>query len=321
MPGSQTTQGQADARITAPAHFAFRQVNNVGTLIDNDFAAQWLAYTLPYRRFADTLAEACARLGAGVDRYSFTVMDLHHLLLAGLPAHSLALRPAHSRGHQFVTRYPKASDISSPPCLLRLLPAGAVAGWAFHPLERCRLSTAHTHSSRLLWLTEATLPISAGGSSKQEQRWRENGSEPQVEAASKRQEADPVRCECRAAAQQSPLRSRRWPRSAVLGLHGKRCCAPDHSRAKRRALRLHVQQGVPVPRRQATPLARIADNPCESWPRPSQTVAQHGPPYPSACRVVFHGGQTEMTTDILRRHATDESGDHFSAASSGANSR
>jgi hypothetical protein len=42
-----------------------------------------------------------------------------------LARRSLALRPAHSRGHQFVTRYPKASDISSPPCLLRLLPAGA----------------------------------------------------------------------------------------------------------------------------------------------------------------------------------------------------
>jgi NAD(P)-dependent dehydrogenase (short-subunit alcohol dehydrogenase family) len=28
-----------------------------------------------------------------------------------------------------VTRYPKASDISSPPCLLQLLPAGAIAGW------------------------------------------------------------------------------------------------------------------------------------------------------------------------------------------------
>jgi hypothetical protein len=28
----------------------------------------------------------------------------------------------------FVTRYPKASDMSSPPCLLRLLPAGAVPG-------------------------------------------------------------------------------------------------------------------------------------------------------------------------------------------------
>ena len=32
----------------------------------------------------------CARLGADVDRYSFIVVDLHHLLLAGLPAHSLA---------------------------------------------------------------------------------------------------------------------------------------------------------------------------------------------------------------------------------------
>src|ERR1700681_1352648 len=52
----------------------------------------------------------------------------------------LALRPAHSRGHQFVTRYPKASDISSPPCLLRLLPAGAVAGWGLHPLESAALS-------------------------------------------------------------------------------------------------------------------------------------------------------------------------------------
>ena len=36
--------------------------------------------------------------------------------------------------------YPKASDISSPPCLLRLLPAGAVAGWALHPLESAALS-------------------------------------------------------------------------------------------------------------------------------------------------------------------------------------
>src|SRR5262247_2252477 len=48
---------------------------------------------------------------------------------------SLALRPAHSRCHQFVTRIPKASAISSPPQLLRLLAAGAVAGWALHPLE------------------------------------------------------------------------------------------------------------------------------------------------------------------------------------------
>src|SRR5580692_6453112 len=53
---------------------------------------------------------------------------------------SLTLRPAHSRGHQFVTRYPNASAISSPPCLLRLLPAGPVAGWGLHPLESAALS-------------------------------------------------------------------------------------------------------------------------------------------------------------------------------------
>ena len=29
-----------------------------------------------------------ARLGADVDRYSFIAVDFHHLLLAGLPAHS-----------------------------------------------------------------------------------------------------------------------------------------------------------------------------------------------------------------------------------------
>src|SRR6202048_3353325 len=40
----------------------------------------------------------------------------------------LTLRPAHSRDHQLRDRYPGASDISSPPCLPRLLPAGAVAG-------------------------------------------------------------------------------------------------------------------------------------------------------------------------------------------------
>ena len=115
MPGSQTTPGPTDARNNAPADFAFRQVNNVGTRIDNDFAAQWLAYTLPYRRFADVLADACARIGGDVDCYSFIAVDFHHILLASLPAHSLTLRPAHSRGHQFVTRYPKASAISSPP--------------------------------------------------------------------------------------------------------------------------------------------------------------------------------------------------------------
>jgi hypothetical protein len=47
------------------------------------FAAQWLAYALPYRRFAVTLADASARLGANADRYSFIVEDFHLLLFAG----------------------------------------------------------------------------------------------------------------------------------------------------------------------------------------------------------------------------------------------
>src|SRR5258708_17368607 len=37
-------------------------------------------------------------------------------------------------------RYPGASDILSPPCLPRLLPAGAVAGRGLHPLESAALS-------------------------------------------------------------------------------------------------------------------------------------------------------------------------------------
>ena len=140
MPGSKTTPGLAGARNDAPASVAFRGVNNVGTRVYNAFAAQWLAYTLPYRRFAVILAEDCARIGGDVDCYSFIAVDSHHILLAGLPAHSLALRPAHSRSHQIRDRYPGASDISSPPCLPRLLPAGAIAGWALHPLENAALS-------------------------------------------------------------------------------------------------------------------------------------------------------------------------------------
>src|SRR6267143_97857 len=57
-----------------------------------------------------------------------------------LARRSLALRPAHSRCHQFVTRIPKASAISSPPQLLRLLPAGAVRRVGLDPLESAALS-------------------------------------------------------------------------------------------------------------------------------------------------------------------------------------
>jgi len=87
MPGSSTTQGPLDTRDGVSGRVVFREVNRVDTLRQKTFAAQWLAYTLPCRRFADTLADDCARLGANVDRYSFIATDLHRLLLAGLPAH------------------------------------------------------------------------------------------------------------------------------------------------------------------------------------------------------------------------------------------
>ena len=63
---------------------AFETASAPGTV---DFVAQWLAYALPYRRFAAVLANGNARLGADVVRYTFTVSDFHRLLLAGLPAH------------------------------------------------------------------------------------------------------------------------------------------------------------------------------------------------------------------------------------------
>ena len=83
MPGSPTTPGRADTRVDASVHVAFRENEHVGTRVAQVFAAQWLAYVLPCRRFAATLTGDSARLGVGADRYSFTVVDLHLLLLAG----------------------------------------------------------------------------------------------------------------------------------------------------------------------------------------------------------------------------------------------
>jgi len=56
----QTAWRRSSARI------AFRQTDNVGIREYKSFAAPWLACTLPCRRFADILAEACARLWADV---------------------------------------------------------------------------------------------------------------------------------------------------------------------------------------------------------------------------------------------------------------
>src|SRR5216684_9269466 len=68
MPGSSTTPGRSDLAMARPKRIAFRARNSVGAR-RLAFAAQWLAYALPYRRFVGALAGANARLGADVDRY------------------------------------------------------------------------------------------------------------------------------------------------------------------------------------------------------------------------------------------------------------
>ena len=83
MPVSLTTPGWADARNNASDHVAFRKTDDVGTRDFQAFAAQWLAYAFPYRRFDAALADCAARLGADAGCYSFIVADFHHLLLAG----------------------------------------------------------------------------------------------------------------------------------------------------------------------------------------------------------------------------------------------
>ncbi len=89
VPGSSTTPGRPGTRDGAPVRVAFRDLKRVDTQRYTCFAAQWLACALPYRRFVHILADANARLGAEVGRYAFLVMDPHHLLPAGLPAHSV----------------------------------------------------------------------------------------------------------------------------------------------------------------------------------------------------------------------------------------
>jgi hypothetical protein len=87
MPGSLTTPGRPSARVGALGYVAFHYTDSVGTRDNFPIAAQWLACTFPCRRFANILANIRARLEADVVRYSFIAVDLHHLLLAGLPAH------------------------------------------------------------------------------------------------------------------------------------------------------------------------------------------------------------------------------------------
>ena len=102
MRSSLTTPGRPSARAGALGYVAFRYTDSVGTRDNFSIAAQWLACTFPCRRFADILTDACARLGVDVVRYSFIVVDLHHLLLASLPAHLCKNAATHKRGRSIV---------------------------------------------------------------------------------------------------------------------------------------------------------------------------------------------------------------------------
>ena len=65
MPGSPTTPDRPSACVGALGRVAFRYTDSVGTQNQFSIAAQWLDYTYPCRRFANTLTDACARLGRG----------------------------------------------------------------------------------------------------------------------------------------------------------------------------------------------------------------------------------------------------------------
>jgi single-strand DNA-binding protein len=83
--------------------------------------------------------------------------------LPGRPAHRpfRGLLSVHSRYGlharvvtKSVTTIRGLQDILLPPCLPRLLPAGAVAGRGLHPLEKRRLVTAHAESGHWLYRPE-----------------------------------------------------------------------------------------------------------------------------------------------------------------------
>src|SRR4029450_4762388 len=78
MPGSPTTPGRPSACVDALGHVAFRYTDSVGTREQFSIAAQWLACTYPYRRFAGILADDSARLRAEWVPYSLTRMYFDH---------------------------------------------------------------------------------------------------------------------------------------------------------------------------------------------------------------------------------------------------
>ena len=84
MPGSPTTPGRMDTRDDAPVLLPSVNSNSVGTRIFKLSRLHGWPMCSPADASPATLADASARLGADADRYSFIVVDSHHLLLAGL---------------------------------------------------------------------------------------------------------------------------------------------------------------------------------------------------------------------------------------------
>jgi hypothetical protein len=110
------------------------------------------------RRHYPGAADGCTRRPQSPIRislpWSHCRVGLHIVLFeacsafAHVAAYTLARSPIRDR-------YPKASDTSSPQCLLRLLPAGAGAGRGLHSLEKRRLLTAHVESGPLAtWIAD-----------------------------------------------------------------------------------------------------------------------------------------------------------------------
>ena len=93
MPGSSTTPGRSDLAMVRPKRVAFRARNSVGTR-GLAFAAQWLAYALPYRRFVGVLTDANARLGADVDRSGRTEARTGLRMMPTSPRSPLSFRTA-----------------------------------------------------------------------------------------------------------------------------------------------------------------------------------------------------------------------------------
>src|SRR6202158_2511301 len=62
-------------------------------------------------------------------------VGLHIVLFEACSAFTRVAACTPAPSPYLAARYPRASGFSSPACLLRLLPAGAVAGWDLHQLE------------------------------------------------------------------------------------------------------------------------------------------------------------------------------------------